>query len=151
MTDGRKLIRFLLVEDDDDHAAIVLRSLKRSRVANQVDHVSDGAAAIAFLRKQGEFANRQCPDVVLLDLNLPKLNGHQVLSAIRSDAAIAHLPVVILTTSDAETDRAKAYDHHANSYVVKPLDFTQFRKMVDDLCLYWGVWNRPAPELDASS
>lgn len=137
------LVHFLLVEDDDDHAALVERGLKRNRVQNRVSRVSDGAQAIQFLRKEGEFTDAIQPDTILLDLKLPKLNGHEVLEIIKADEDLRAIPVVMLTTSDAETDRVKAYQHHVNSYVVKPLDFTKFRELVEELNLYWGVWNRP--------
>jgi CheY-like chemotaxis protein len=139
------LLHFLLVEDDDDHAAIVERTLKRNRVANTLDRVADGVEALEYVRRQGDYAERPRPDVILLDLKLPKVDGHEVLAGIKEDEDLLTIPVVILTTSDAETDRAKAYKHHANSYLVKPIDFKRFRQMVKDLSLYWGVWNCPAP------
>ncbi len=138
-----KLLNFLLVEDDDDHAHLVQRNLNTSRVVNSVERVADGVEALRYLRGEGGYANHPRPDVILLDLNMPKMNGHEILSAIKSDVNLRSIPVVVLTTSDAESDRAKAYEHHANSYVVKPLDFGEFRKMVHDLGLYWGIWNRP--------
>ncbi len=141
----RARIHFLLVEDDDDHAHLVSWNLKRHRVRNTVDRVADGAQALRYLRKEGEYAARPLPDVILLDLNLPKVDGHQVLRIIKEDQQLCRVPVVILTTSDAERDRAKAYEHHANSYLVKPTDFERFRNMVDVLSLYWGVWNRTVP------
>lgn len=144
--DDSLLVRFLLVEDEDDHAEIVLRTLTQNRIGNGIERVRDGAEALAFLRKEGEFADRQRPDVILLDLKLPKVDGHEVLAEVKQDPALLKIPVVVLTTSDAETDRAKAYEHHANSYLVKPVDFERFRQMVADLSLYWGVWNRPAPD-----
>ena len=116
---NQQLIKFLLVEDDDTHAHLVTRSLAKSRVANQVHRVTDGAEAIEFLKRQGKYANQVRPD----------------------DPDLKTIPVVVMTTSDAESDRAKAYQHHANSYVVKPVDFEKFRLLVNDLCLYWGVWN----------
>lgn len=137
------LMTFLLVEDDDNHAHLVMRSLKKARVHNQVFRVADGAEAIAFLRQEGEHTDKPHPDVVLLDLKLPKVSGHEVLATIKTDEALRRIPVVVMTTSDAESDRAKAYGHHANSYVVKPVDFERFRQLVSDLCLYWGVWNEP--------
>ena len=139
----KNLVTFLLVEDDDTHAHLVTRSLAKSRVANRVHRVEDGVKALAYLKQQGEFASCEHPDVVLLDLKLPKVDGHEVLQAIKSDPSLRKIPVVVMTTSDAEIDRAKAYDLHANSYVVKPLDFETFRQLVNDLCLYWGVWNEP--------
>lgn len=141
-----RLIRFLLIEDDDSHAIITMRSLKQNRVANHVDRVSDGEQALRFLRRQPPLEDAVLPDVILLDLKLPKVDGHEVLAAIKEDAQLRQIPVVILTTSDAEMDRAKAYHYHANSYVLKPMDFNCFRQVVEELSLYWGVWNRPATD-----
>lgn len=140
-----RLIHFLLVEDNDDHATLVQRNLQRSTVANTVDRVADGVVALRYLRREGEFSASVRPDVVLLDLKLPRLDGHEVLTAIKSDPALQDLPVVVLTTSATEADRARAYSNHANSYLVKPLDFKQFQTLVQDLCVYWGVWNQSAP------
>ena len=139
-----RMLRFLLAEDDDDHAELILRNLKRNRVGNVVDHVRDGVEALDFLYRRGPYAGRLRPDVLLLDLNMPRLGGHEVLVTIKQDPNLCCIPAVILTTSDAESDRLRAYRHHANSYLVKPLDFAQFSKMVDELSLYWGIWNRPA-------
>lgn len=138
-----QLLHFLLVEDDDDHAEIVMRTVKRNRLGNTVDRVADGAAALEYLRAQGPHAQRKRPDVILLDLKLPKLDGHEVLAAVKADPDLRKIPVVVLTTSNAESDRLRAYDNFANSYVVKPINFTRFRQMVKDLSLYWGVWSRP--------
>lgn len=143
----KQLITFLLVEDDDTHAHLVTRSLAKSRVANRVHRVADGVQALEFLKGEGEFQNQAHPDVILLDLKLPKMDGHEVLAQIKNDPELMKIPVVVMTTSDAESDRAKAYKHHANSYVVKPVDFEKFRQLVNDLCLYWGVWNE-SPEVD---
>ena len=140
-----QLVHFLLVEDDEDHAQLVIRSLSRGRVRNRIDHVLTGEDALDYLRNKGEFSDAERPDVVLLDIQLPGIDGHDVLAEIRNDKALKSLPVVILTTSDAEIDRAKAYEYHANSYLVKPLNFETFRTLVDDLSLYWGVWNQPPP------
>ena len=127
------MITFLLVEDDDTHAHLVTRSLAKSRVANRVHRVTDGVEAIEFLKQRGVHANQDRPDVVLLDLKLPKIDGHEVLARIKNDPDLMKIPVVVMTTSDAESDRAKAYQHHANSYVVKPVDFEKFRqKLYDD-------------------
>lgn len=138
-----QLLHFLLVEDDDDHAAIVLRTLQRNRISNTVDRVADGEEALEYLRGQGAFSGRPRPDVILLDLKLPKVDGHEVLEEIKKDPQLSVIPTVVLTTSDAEVDRMRAYSNHANSYLVKPVDFHRFRQMVEDLNLYWGVWNRP--------
>ena len=138
-----RLVHFLLVEDDDDHATLIMRSLQRSRVSNQVDRVKDGEAALAYLKQQGEFAGRR-PDVVLLDLKLPRVDGHEVLRQIKEDESLRYIPFVVLPTSQPEVDRARAYEHHANSYLVKPVNFDRFQQMIEDLNLYWGVWNMPA-------
>jgi len=137
-----RLLNFLLVEDDVDHAELVIRSLARNRVSNAVEHLKDGEEALAYLRREGPWADRPRPDVILLDLKLPRLDGHEVLAAIKADPNLRPIPVVVMTTSDAESDRERAYAQHANSYLVKPVDFAKFRQMVNDLSLYWGVWNQ---------
>ena len=146
-----RLANFLLVEDDDDHAHLVMRSLRRARVVNDVDRVVNGEEAMKYLNREAPYEDKQTPGVVLLDLHLPKLDGHEVLQRIRDDEKLSWLPVVILTTSSDEVDRAKAYGNNANSYLVKPVDFSQFQKMVDDLSLYWGVWNQLPPGADVGS
>jgi CheY-like chemotaxis protein len=138
-----RLIHFLLVEDDDDHAKIVERSLKQERIANRLDRVTDGVEALKYLRGIAPYTNESAPDIVILDLKLPKKDGHEVLAEMKEDMVLRSIPVVILTTSNAEADRAKAYKHHANSYLVKPLDAACFKAMVQELSLYWGVWNVP--------
>lgn len=140
-----RLLHFLLVEDDDDHAEIVLRTFRQNHIGNTIERVPDGIEALQYVRHEGRYAGKPRPDVILLDLNLPKMDGHEVLDAIKSDDDLKRIPVVVLTTSDAETDRVKAYEHHANSYVVKPVDFARLRQMVNDLSLYWGLWNQPTP------
>lgn len=137
-----KLLRFLLVEDDDDHAAILKRILERERIVNDVDRARDGVEAMEFLQARLEMGVEYLPDVILLDLKLPKKDGHEVLVEIKENPRLRSIPVVVLTTSDNERDRIKAYEHYVNSYLVKPLDMMSFRKMVEDLSLYWGIWNR---------
>lgn len=136
-------MHFLLVEDDDDHAKIIERNLEQNGVQNTVTRVTDGAEAMKYLRAEPPFTNRARPDIILLDLKLPKVDGHEVLKRIKEDNALSQIPVVIMTTSDAESDRARAYQYHANSYLVKPIDFEKFRQMVKDLSMYWGEWNTP--------
>ncbi len=137
-----KLIRFLLVEDDDDHAELVQMALAENRVTNVVDRVSDGEEALAYLRQEGAFTGKPRPDIVLLDLKLPKVDGHEVLERVKTDESLRTIPIVVLTTSLAEADKAKAYYSHTNSYLVKPLDFEKFQQLVKDLNLYWGLWNQ---------
>ena len=134
----------LLVEDDPAHAEIVRRNFEGSRVANRLIHVADGQAAIDYLYRRGPFADPLVsprPGVILLDLRLPKVDGLEVLKTIKSDPDLTPIPVVVLTTSAAEADMVKAYDHHANSYLVKPVDFPQFVALLDTLGYYWLAWN----------
>ena len=131
----------LLVEDNPDHAQLALRSLQEHRVSHTVDHVSDGAQALAYLRRQEPYADRPRPDVVLLDLKLPKIDGHEVLATIKQDDSLKSIPVVIVSTSNAQGDMVRAYGLHANSYLVKPLDFEKFRQMFAAVKYYWGLWN----------
>ncbi len=142
MESEQVMIHFLLVEDDDDHAALMTRSMKRSRIANHVERVRDGAEALDYLRCSGPYKEVKRPDVVLLDLNLPRVSGLSVLEVIKTSDDLKKIPVIVLTTSDAGEDRNRAYSLGANSYVVKPLAFNQFCEMVNDLNQFWGVWNR---------
>lgn len=134
----------LLVEDNPAHAELVKRSLEGHPVANRIIHVSDGEAALDFLFRRGEFADparSPRPHVVLLDLRLPRVDGLEVLREIRTSPQLEKLPVVILTTSEAEMDVARAYQYHANSFLVKPLDFDKFMQLMDNLGFYWLKWN----------
>jgi len=137
-------LTILFVEDNPDHAELVMRSLEEHRVINQIHHLSDGEAALDYLFRRGGYADPAAsprPHVVLLDLRLPKVDGLEILKAIRSSEELRTMPVVILTTSHAELDVSRAYEYHANSYLVKPLDFEKFTKMMDDLGFYWLGWN----------
>jgi two-component system response regulator len=138
----------LLVEDNDDDAELTERAFQEARIANPLVRVRDGVEALDFLFRRGQHAGRAAweqPAVVLLDLKLPRLNGLDVLKAVRADPRTAHLPVVILTSSAEETDRLTAYEHHANSYVQKPVDAEQGIEAARQLGLYWVVLNQPAP------
>ena len=135
----------LLVEDDPAHAEIVRRNFVNFRMANRLMHVADGQQALDYLFRRGEYQdpNRAPrPNLILLDLRLPKVDGLEVLTTIKANAELARIPVVVLTTSAAEVDMAKAYGNHANSYLVKPVDFPQFLKLMDALGYYWLVWNQ---------
>jgi CheY-like chemotaxis protein len=145
MPNKADLLHLLLIEDDEDHAFLVKRNLQKSRIANTLDHVMDGEMALDYLYKRKAYANSPRPDVILLDLKLPKLDGHEVLETIKQDAQLMSIPVVVLTTSESEADRSKAYLRHANSYVVKPLDVNGFQAMVEELSLYWGMLNVSPP------
>ena len=135
----------LLVEDEPAHAEIVRRNFEGFRLANRLIHVPDGQAALDYLYQQGDYADPTAsprPGLILLDLRLPRVDGLEVLKVIKQDPALAAIPVVILTTSAAETDMAKAYECHANSYLVKPVDFPQFVSLMETCGYYWLAWNR---------
>ena len=137
-------ILVMLVEDNADHAELVIRTLEEHRIANKVRHFLDGQSALDYLFHRGEFsdrANNVRPHVILLDLRLPRVDGIDVLKAIKEDNHLKSIPVVVLTTSEAEKDVAKAYYNHANSYLVKPVGFDEFKRLMDDLGFYWLSWN----------
>lgn len=135
----------LLVEDNPDDEALTLRALRSSNIANEVVVVHDGAEAIDFLLGPNRGDLHRLPEIVLLDLNLPKVNGFEVLKRIRSDPRTQSLPVVILTTSDEDRDLVESYKLGANSYVQKPVDFEEFRKAIKQLGMYWLVLNLGPP------
>jgi two-component system response regulator len=138
----------LLVEDNSNDEALTLRALKKANISNKVVVVRDGAEAIDYLHAKGKFVGRNVadvPQVVLLDLNLPKVGGHDVLRAIRADAGTRLIPVVVLTSSKQERDLFEGYKLGANSYVVKPVDFSQFSAAVGQLGLYWLLLNERPP------
>ena len=140
----------LLVEDSSSDEELTLRALRKSNIANRVVVTRDGAEALDYLFAQGAFADRDprdVPQVVLLDLNLPKIGGLEVLRRIRADERTKLLPVVILTSSSEDKDLLVGYASGANSYVVKPVDFTQFAEAVRQLGMFWLVINQPPPRL----
>jgi len=134
----------LLVEDDQAHAEIVRRNLEDFGIANRLEHVSDGQAALDYLYGRGEWSNVHAPrpHVILLDLRLPKIDGIEVLRTIKADKKLSSVPVIVLTTSDAEADMTRAYDSHVNSYLVKPLNLDQFVNLIKSLGYYWLAWNK---------
>lgn len=135
-------LQILLIEDDDDHAELALHALEQHDGSHQAIRVTDGAEALDYLHARGAYAGAARPDLVLLDLNLPKVGGLEVLDRIKSDIDLRRIPVVVLTTSDAEEDRREAYARYANSYLVKPVSFAKFEAMIQRLSDYWGRWNR---------
>ena len=138
----------LLVEDNPDDEALTLRALKKNNIANRVVVARDGAEALDFLFGRGAHAGRNpenTPTVVLLDLKLPKVDGLEVLKALRADDRTRILPVVVLTSSKEERDIVASYRLGANSFIRKPVDFDQFIQAVGELGLYWLVLNEPAP------
>lgn len=144
----------LLVEDNPKDEALTLRALKKSNILNPVVVARDGVEALDYLFARGAHAGRASsalPQLVLLDLKLPKLDGHEVLTTLRLDERTKLLPVVILTSSVEEQDLVRGYTNGANSYVRKPVDFTQFSEAVRHLGLYWLVLNQPAPIVGVGS
>ena len=138
----------LLVEDDARDLELTLVALERSELANEVVVVRDGAQALDYLRREGDFAGRSAgnPAVIMLDLKLPKVDGLQVLQAVRADERTRYLPVVILTSSDEQRDLVESYRLGVNSYVRKPVDFSRFAEAIDHLGGYWLVLNQtPRP------
>lgn len=143
-------LHILLVEDNEAHAELVIRGMRDQQVANRIHHVMDGEQALDYLFQRGAYTDNEAnprPNFVLLDLRLPRVDGLEVLRTIKTTPELLRIPVVILTSSDAESDIAKSYDYHANSYIVKPLDFRTFTKLMKDLGFYWLGWNeKPLPE-----
>jgi CheY-like chemotaxis protein len=135
----------LLVEDDVDHAELVFRSLGEHLPHAHVSHVSDGQAALDYLLRRGDYsdpARSPVPELILLDLRLPLVDGLSVLEEVKRSPELRRVPAVVLTTSDAPVDLQRAYASHVNSYLVKPMDYEQFSRQVQDLGLYWVGWNR---------
>jgi len=124
------VVKVLLVEDDPGDVLMTREALAEHHVPHQLFVVPDGVSALEFLRKEGEHATAPTPDLVLLDLNLPRMSGREVLAAVKSDPALARIPVVVLTTSGAEDDVVASYALHANAYVTKPVDFDVFVDVV---------------------
>ena len=138
-------IVILLAEDDPDHVELIRRGLQHDPVASRVMHVSDGEAALDYLFRRGAYSIEALsprPHIVLLDLRLPKVDGLDVLRQVK-ESSLGGLPIIILSTSDATSDVARAYELRANSYLVKPLDFSSFSAMLQSLGLFWLRWNEP--------
>lgn len=139
----------LMVEDNPQDEKLILRALNKVNLANQVDVVRDGQQALDYLFREGEFADREgddFPAIVLLDIGLPRVSGLEVLKRLRNDPRTHLQPVVILTSSDEERDRLSSYEDGANSFVRKPLDFTEFAETVARLGIYWLAVNKPPQE-----
>jgi len=132
-----KLMNILLVEDNENDVELTRIAFDRAKVLLSMRHVEDGKQCMAFLRKQGEYVNEPTPDLILLDLNLPVMDGRAVLAEIVTDEQLRHLPVVVLTTSEAEQDILSMYNLRCSSYIVKPVDFNQFVRVVRGIGNYW--------------
>jgi chemotaxis family two-component system response regulator Rcp1 len=137
MSEQAKPIEILLVEDNPGDARLARESLKDSKIRNSLSHVKDGVEALAFLRRQGDYAAAPRPDLILLDLNLPRKDGREVLAEIKNDPDLKRIPVVILTISKDEEDVLRTYNLHANCYITKPIDLSQFMKVVRSIEDFW--------------
>jgi two-component system, response regulator len=137
--------RILLVEDNPDDEELTILALRKGRIKNEIDVVRNGAEALEFIFARGRYVNRTLPQIVLLDLKLPKVDGLEILKQIRANESTRSLPVIILTSSREEKDLIGGYDNGANSYVVKPVDSLQFTESVQQLGLYWLVINEQRP------
>jgi CheY-like chemotaxis protein len=132
-----RLVEILLVEDNPGDARLATEALKDAKVKNNLHWVKDGVEAMAFLRREGKYADAPDPDVILLDLNLPRKDGREVLAEIKQDEDLKRIPVVILTVSNAEEDIIKTYNLHANCYIRKPVDLDQFIEVVKSIDYFW--------------
>jgi CheY-like chemotaxis protein len=152
MIKGQPIV-ILLVEDDLAHAEIVLRSIRDLKVANRIIHVEDGQAALDYLGHRGAYADPKAnprPQLILLDLRLPKVDGLDVMQQIKGDAELKGITTVVLTTSNAKSDMVNAYSNGASSYLVKPVDFKMFNELLAGLGFYWLAWNK-YPDLAESA
>ena len=136
MSAGRR-IEILMVEDSPTDVLITREALQVSKLMNELHVVDDGVEAMAFLRRQGQYASAPRPDLMLLDWNLPRKNGREVLSEVKSDPQLMTIPVVVLTSSKSEADVVKAYGLHANSYITKPVNFEGLMKVVSSIHQFW--------------
>ncbi len=140
-----KPLTILLVEDNPDHAELILRSFRDNCVANKIHHVKDGAEALDYLFRRAAYSDPEqspVPSLILLDLRLPKVDGIEVIRQIKTCDELKPIPLIVLTSSEAESDMTRAYANHANSYVVKPFDFNKFTGLMRDMGFYWLAWNR---------
>jgi CheY-like chemotaxis protein len=127
------LVTVLLVEDDPGDVLLIREAFAEQKVGNRLEVVSDGVEAMRYVRGEDPYAGRGVPDLIVLDLNLPRKSGAEVLAEIKADPALATIPIVVLTTSESEEDVMRAYRHHANAYITKPVDFDRFREIVHQI------------------
>jgi CheY-like chemotaxis protein len=142
-----RMCEVMLVEDNPDHAELVKRVLESHRVPNRILHFGDGKEALEFLLARAESPATSLPDVILLDLRLTRVDGLEVLKVVKKHQRLASIPVVVLTSSEASRDIDEAYREHANSYLVKPVGYDGFVKLMDGLGSYWLSWNKTSPRL----
>lgn len=130
-------IEILLVEDNEGDIFLTKKAFSSAKIINNISVATDGETALSMLRKEGEYSDVNRPDIILLDINLPKKNGNEVLEEIKADTSLRRIPVVVLTSSKAEQDIVKTYDLHASSYIVKPIDISKFQEVVSAIEAFW--------------
>lgn len=135
--EGVRPVEILLVEDSPSDALLTREALVLAKITNRVHHVVDGVEALAFLRKQDRYSSSPTPDLILLDLNLPRKDGHEVLLEVKGDEVLSSIPIVVLTTSEQDADIYRAYQSQANCYVVKPVDFSKFVDVIQSIEAFW--------------
>jgi CheY-like chemotaxis protein len=134
-----KLIDILLAEDNDDDIVLIQEAFAEAKIANLLQVVNDGQEAMAYLRREGKYQETQMPGLLLLDINMPRKNGFEVLKEMKADTTLRHIPVVMLTTSNRDEDIIKSYEEGACTYIRKPVDFDQLKDVVKQFALYWGL------------
>jgi len=132
-------LEILLVEDNEDDILLEQEAIIEAKLINLMYVVRDGEEAMAYLRREGKYQNAQLPGLILLDINMPKKNGFEVLNEIKTDPALMHIPIVMLTTSDSESDIVKSYAKGACSFITKPMDFYKFGEVIQQFALYWAL------------
>ena len=138
-------ILVMLVEDNADHAELVIRTMENHHIPTKIKHFTDSESALDYLLRRNEYEDPETsprPHMILLDLRLPRVDGLEVLSVIKDEDELRSIPVIILTTSDAEKDVIRAYEHYVNSYLVKPVGFEDFSSLMNDIGVYWLGWNK---------
>ena len=147
-SEERKMTNILLVEDNPDDIAICQRALKEAKILNKIYIVRDGKEALDYLKHEGQYKGTEAspkPGLILLDINLPKINGLDVLKSIKADSQLKNIPVVMLTVSKRDEDILKGYNRGCNSFIQKPVDFDKFVQIVKEISLYWGLLNVEPP------
>jgi two-component system, chemotaxis family, response regulator Rcp1 len=130
-------VHILLVEDNEGDSVLTMEALKEARIINNISVVKDGEKALQFLNKEGEFTSAKTPDIIFLDINLPRIDGTEILGIIKNSLQLKTIPVIMLTTSDAEQDIMKSYNNHANCYITKPVDIEKFMNVVHTIRNFW--------------
>jgi CheY-like chemotaxis protein len=134
---GKKKKRLLLVEDNPGDIRLTMEAIKECKIEIDMDVISDGEKVMTFLNKEGEYQNAEKPDIIMLDLNLPKRNGIEILKEIKTHPKLKRIPVIAVTTSEADHDIFKAYDMYANAYILKPVDFDDFTRVIQQMDAFW--------------